>query len=394
MKRALVITFSHLDFDSRVLRQIETLAEGFTVEVFHPKKSDLYPWEQVSLNWKAKVEESTGKKPGLFSRGLAVVFHYLRRAGFALRIYKFADKLPYSPYSVGRKSLERASSPEYDLVVSNDVQTLPLAFAVSGKANVVADLHEFAPGQTTGQTARNRVRSRYMAWICRKYLPRCVAITVVSQAVSDLYLEYFQIQSSVLPSTPYYSRIDPTCVDPNNIKLVHHGFYGPNRGIELLIRAAAILPPRFSLHLVLNGAPKTDLIALARSLGLPPERLTIHDFVPPDSLIPFLNEFDVEVIFIPPSTLNTKATLPNKFFEAVQARLAVFSGPTPEIKAQINEHGIGRTVDSFDVKKLAEALSSVSTSDIVRWKKASHKAASVLCWEAVKPDYMSYLRMQ
>lgn len=392
LKKALVITFSPLDFDSRVRRQIEALAEDFAVTVCHPQKSDLYPWAQVSLSWKAGVKESTGKEPGLLSCGLAVIFHLLRNALLLLRFFRVAEKLPYSRYFVGRKSLDKASSSEYDLIVSNDVETLPLAFAVSGRANVVADLHEFAPGQTTGQTVRNKIRSQYMAWVCREYLSKCEAITVVSQAVSDLYLEYFQIQSSVLPSAPKYSLINPSDVDPSNIELVHHGMYSPNRGIELLIQAVAMLPSRFSLHLVLTGAPKDDLLALARSLGLPPERLTIYDFVQPESLIAFLNGFDVEVIFIPPLTLNTKATLPNKFFEAIQARLAVVSGPTQEIQARIDEHKIGATVGSFEVEILVEALRLLTANDIVKWKAASHETASLLNWEAFKPDYMSYLQ--
>lgn len=390
MKKALVITFSPLDFDSRVLRQIEALAENFTVTVCHPEKNERYPWEQISLYWKAAFRESTGTEPGLLPRTAAVIYHWMRNILLVLNFHGIAETLPYSRQRIARNSLHGRSA-EFDLVVANDVESLPLAFALSGKAKVVADLHEFAPGQTAGTTLRNRVRSNYMTWACKKYLPRCAAVTVVSQAVSDLYWENFQTVSSVLPSMPKYVAIDPGRVEPSDIKLVHHGFYAPNRGIESLIRVTALLPSRFSLHLVLTGAPKNDLLDLASSLGLRPERFVLYDFVEPEALAPFLNQFDIEVIFIPPFSLNTRAALPNKFFEAIQARLAVVSGPLHEIKSRITEYEIGFTVESFDVSELAQALASVTAEQVFAWKLASSEAALTLNWESVKPDYELFI---
>lgn len=390
MKRVLVITFSPLDFDSRVLRQIEALAENFAVTVCHPEKNDRYPWEQVSLYWKAAFRESAGTEPGLLSRAVATIFRMMRNALLLLNFHGIAEKLPYNRYYLARQSL-RGHLAEFDLVVANDVETLPLAFALSGKAKVVADLHEFAPGQTAGKTIRNRVWSSYLTWTCRKYLPRCAAVTVVSQAVSDLYWEHFQIVSSVLPSMPKYAAIGPSDVNPRDVKLVHHGMYSPNRGIESLIRATSLLPSHFSLHLVLSAAPRHDLLDLASSLGLTPERFVLYDFVEPEALVLFLNQFDIEVIFIPPFSLNTRAALPNKFFEAIQARLAVVSGPLLEIESRIAEHEIGLTVESFDVSELAKALACVTTEQIFAWKLASSEAASILNWESVKPDYRLFI---
>lgn len=300
LKKALVITYSPLDFDSRVRRQVEALADDFHVTVCHPEKSQRYPWEQVSLHWKAAVRESTGKEPGLVLRVWATISFLVRNVLLVLGLYGIAEKVPYTPYFVGYQSLRKTVPEKYELVVANDAETLPLAFALARGAAVVADLHEFAPGETAGKTLRHRTRNRQMAWICRKHLPNCSAVTVVSQAVSDLYFDHFQIPCSVLPSMPEFARIKPSAINPSNIKLVHHGIYSPNRGIELLIRAVAQLPPHFSLHLVLGGAPVVDLLNLGRSLGLQSGRLKLHDFVEPDALIVFLNQFDVEVVFVPP----------------------------------------------------------------------------------------------
>ena len=54
--------------------------------------------------------------------------------------------------------------------------------------------------------------------------------------------------------------------------------------------------------------------------------MKVHPPVTPAELPSSLNAFDVGVYVLPPRTMNHRLMLPNKFFDFVQARLAlVFS---------------------------------------------------------------------
>lgn len=391
MKEALVITFSPIEFDSRVRRQIKALSESFNVTVFLPEHSkDLASAQVFVLGWKETWRNTTGKDPGRFTRLFASAVYRTRQVLRVVGAHSVADRLPFGfQWSANRLLSNQKKS--FDLVVANDVETLPLAFRNANGAPVVADLHEYAYGQTQGASLKHKFEAQYLRFICRKYLSRCSEVSVVGQGIADLYFEDFGVKCSVLPSMPDYRDIEPTKVLADNISLVHHGIYTPHRGIEQLITALAQLPEYFSLHLVLVRAPVDELRNLAKSLSLASERIWFYDFVPPDDLASFLNQFDVEVIFVPPTIINHRLGLPNKFFEAIQARLAVVSGPTIEIEKRITDFGIGATTASFEVSELVGTLSDLTPEKIFGWKLASHEAAKMLNWEAIKPDYLSFV---
>lgn len=392
MKEVLVVTFSSLEFDSRVRRQIRALSENFNVTVFAPELcSDLSFLQVFALGWKEVWKLTSGREPGPFTRFFVTVVYRIRQILRVVGAHPLADKLPFTLRWEAAKLLKNQPK-AFDLILANDVETLPLAFSVANGVPVVADLHEYAYAQTLGASLKDWAEARYLRYICKKYLSKCSAVTVVGQGVADQYFEDFGVSCRVLPSMPDFQSLMPTEVHADSIGLVHHGIYSPYRGIELLIQALAELPENFSLHLVLTGAPIDELQKLATSLGVASERISFYDFVPPDELASFLNQFDVELIFVPPTIINHRLGLPNKFFEAIQARLAVVSGPTMEIEKRISEFGIGATTGSFEVSELVEILRNLTPNVISEWKLASHEAAKVLNWEAIKPDYLSFVK--
>ena len=391
MKEALVVTFSALQYDSRVRRQIRGLSENFRVSVIVPERCEDVPATQLVVGWKETWKYTRGQSPGPFTRFFAIAIGRTRQALRVLGAHPIADRLPFSFQQSAKKLLKKRVK-NFDLIVANNAETLPLAFSVANGAPIIADLHEYAYGQTRGVSLKEWAEARYLRFVGRKYLSQCSEVTVVGQALADLYFQDFGINCVVLPSMPDFQKLVPSKVQARNIKLVHHGIYTPHRGIRLLIQALAELPENFSLHLVLIHAPINEMRKQATSLGIASERISFYDFVTPDELASFLNQFDVEVIFIPDDIINHRVALPNKFFEAVQARLAVVSGPLIEIEKRITEFGIGATTASFDVSELVEILRNLTPDEIFDWKLASHEAAKVLNWEAIKPNYLAFVK--
>lgn len=384
---ALVITFDPLDFDSRVQRQVETLSEKFEVTLLAPKPDDSSLLKESArlVSWEPRQKSSSK-----WFRGSALV--RLANAallfGGAFRLFCWRQQ---SDSSAARGALFADGASRFDLIVVNEAEPLPLAFSIAGSAPVVADLHEFAPGRTARVTLLQKARNRYWNWICRTYLRRCAAITVVSEAVRGLYQSEFGVDSKIVRSTPRYHELTPTPVVEGQIQLVHHGYYSPHRGIELMMEGFSKAHRVGVLNLVLRRAPLGRLKALAKELGIPENRIVFHEFVEPENLAAFLNTFDVELIFIPTDVVNELAALPNKFFEAVQARLGVLSGPTPEVVRIIKSEGIGDVTASFGPADLARALEALTPEVVARWKAESNRLAKQLNWEKEAPDYRGFL---
>jgi glycosyltransferase involved in cell wall biosynthesis len=99
--------------------------------------------------------------------------------------------------------------------------------------------------------------------------------------------------------------------------------------------------------------------------------------VPFAELMDTVAAYDVALAFQRPTTFNIRYAVPNKFFEAVQARTAVVVGPAPELEAVVERHGFGVVTEDFTAEALAAALRSLTPERVAGLKQAAHAAA----WE-------------
>jgi len=90
------------------------------------------------------------------------------------------------------------------------------------------------------------------------------------------------------------------------------------------------------------------------------------------------NSYDVGLYLLPPRNFNQRNALPNKFFEFIQARLAVAVGPSPEMAGLVRRHGCGVVAADFTPEALAAELNSLDANQIVGFKLASNAAAAGL----------------
>ncbi len=147
-----------------------------------------------------------------------------------------------------------------------------------------------------------------------------------------------------------------------------------------MIDMMALLDERFSLDLMLIEVEPCYIDELRQRAGSDPR----IRFLPPvamESICRTLNDYDVGVYLLRPDNFNHRHALPNKFFEFVQARLAVAIGPSPEMKALVDRFRCGLVARSFDVADLAESLRNLTSDELQRLKVASHFAAAELSFE-------------
>jgi len=148
-----------------------------------------------------------------------------------------------------------------------------------------------------------------------------------------------------------------------------------------MIEVMRRLDDRFTLDFFLTDNDP-DYLNELRTFAARDSRIRFLPPVPMAQICRTLNNYDIGIFLLPPVNFNYANALPNKFFEFIQARLAVAVGPSPEMAKIVNAHGLGVIAESFEPAALASALNALCDADLVRYKLAADIAADSLSDEA------------
>ncbi|WP_345714099.1 hypothetical protein, partial [Kineococcus glutinatus] len=267
----------------------------------------------------------------------------------------------------------------WDVVVANDARALPLAHRVARGAPVWADMHEWALAEFAQDWRWRALVRPFAAHLCERYLPASAAVSTVCEPIAQLYRDTYGVACAVVRNAPDPVDLVPSATEPGRVRLVHSGSAVPGRGLDTLVEVARGLDGRFSLDLYLTrGGDGGRHLARLRALAAGHPRITFHDPVPPAELARTLNRYDVGIYSLPPANLNAELALPNKFFDFVQARLALAVGPSREMARVVSAHGLGVVADDFSAAALRRALEGLDAGSLAAAKAASHRAAAEL----------------
>lgn len=374
-KAVLVVCYSNLATDPRVVRQIDWLSgAGWQVDTLGLGPS---PRPQVRRHFEMTAPSRMLASP--LARG-AVHAALPKSARFDALL---GSRIP----RVLRPRRGAKAEVAYDLVIVNDIDLLPWVIAhgpallTDGGARIHLDVHEYhqwAPSPETPFATRALMGS-YHRWTTKMIGSSSIASrSTVADGIADLYAEDFGVERpSVVRNSPQYVELEPRAVDPERIELVYHGNAEMARGLDLLIDAVRLLDARFHLNLMLTGSAdgRARLRELTRDLA---DRVEFHEPVPMSDVPAKLNAFDLEVIFYPPTSPNFLHSFPNKFFEAVQGRIGVVIGHSPSMEAIVNRYGNGIVVDGWTAGDLAKALNETTADQITAAKSAADACAHEL----------------
>ncbi len=265
---------------------------------------------------------------------------------------------------------------DYDVAIINDAETLPIGFHLAQGAPVIFDAHEYYPRQYENQLFWRIFHKQHISRICKNYIPRCAAITTVCEGIAREYHSNFQILPNVIFNCPKLYNINLNPVSSRRIRLIHHGIAAPSRKIELMIQVAQLLDDRFSLDLMLM--PNDS--AYYRKIKNMADESPHVNIIPPVQMIdivPFISKYDIGLCIFQPTTFNLLYCLPNKFFEFIQARLAIAVGPSPEMARLVNAHDLGTVAPDFSPKTIAAQLNKLTSEDVWRFKQKADNAAKI-----------------
>lgn len=352
----LILSFSSITTDARVLKQIALFREE---------------WDIVTCGY-GPVPEGVSEHIAI-PDGLSV-WRYPRLA-LIMRRYRHA----YWRNPVIAYVRDVLDGRRFDAVLANDVDPVGLAIALEPQYGVHVDLHEYSPRQRE-DLLRFRVFVRpFIQWMCRRFVARARSWTTVSAGVGREYRRRFGFDPVLVVNATPYAALSPREVCAP-IRLVHSGACLRGRHLHLMIEAvqAAGLEATFDLYLTPN-----DPVYLAelRELAAQSDRTRICEPVPYRQLVETLNEYDVGVFLLPPSTFNYRWALPNKVFDYVQARLGVIVGPSPEMAEFVTSRHLGVVTRDFTSASLARVIEGLSIDSVTEWKARADRSAQALSSE-------------
>lgn len=356
----LVVAFSDLAHDPRADRQIRLLARRYRVTAAGYADARVpgvafVPVPRAPRSMAGKVLGAASLKLGLFE-------NYYWTTSDIMHAYR------------------ALKAEAFDLILANDINTLPLACRLGSRHGIIFDAHEYAPREYEDRFLWRFLFQRYNDYLCRRYLAAANGMLTVCQSLADEYRANYGVHPVVLTNAPRYHDLAPRPTNPDRIRIVHHGVVISSRKIELMIRIMDHLDERFHLDLFLVPNASRYFAGLV-SLASRHPRIRILPPVPMLELPRRLNEYDIGLFLLPPTNFGYQYALPNKFFEFIQARLAVAIGPSPEMARLVRQYDCGIVSDNFNPQALAGQLNALDPKRIDYFKQRSHEAARELCFE-------------
>nr|HPJ26780.1 hypothetical protein [Synergistaceae bacterium] len=290
-KKILIMCLADPGGNPRPRRAIELCRSlGFHVSVMgYPTQKDLkvkefFPLSLPSLALRSKFYRK-------ISALLLDFFPFKKNEGLARRLWAFRYDL------IGAE--EMLQGREFDLLIVEDLQFLPLAFAVKGNAKILFDAREYYPRQNEGEWRFHLFEKRGRMQLCRDYLTRCDTVLTVSEGLQREYRKEFGITAELYRSTPSYADRIVQSTNPEKIRMVYHGKANRNRRLENLIDIVSMLDERFSLDLILVGNPPYQK-ELRRKAVLS-KRIFFPEPVPFTEIIPAIGQYDIGFFYCEPT---------------------------------------------------------------------------------------------
>ena len=379
-KKVLVLVFSNLKHDARVSRQVSFLAKHFEVTLV------CFDTDEIENVIPIRIVQTN----------LSLLRKALLSAFLLLRFHAIAYRLLHDYKQTLEKALGEKS---FDLIVANDIDTLPLAFHFKGTstAKIIFDAHEYAPRHFEDKLAWRIFFQPLYKHLCTTLIPKVDAMLTVGKGLAEEYEKHFNIRPIIITNAARFHDIPPSTVTEGRIRLIHHGIANPSRRLELMIEMMTYLDQRFTLDLMLMtsnyaSAQTRTYIENLKANAAKDTRIKILPSVPSKDVVKTINQYDMGVFLLPPINFNYANTLPNKLFDFVQGRLAIAVGPTPEMASIVNHYKNGVVSTDFTAKNLANKLNSISHDDLIQFKNNSALAATQLNAEENEKIFMNLLQ--
>lgn len=355
MGKVLIVVFSNISKDPRVLRHIDALC------VEHEILTVGFGPAPRASHRHIEIPAGMSYLPTRPDIALAVITRRFESAVARIPAIKFL--------------MQVIVEVQPDLVFTNDA--MPLAVIQRDSINYHADLHEYAPREMEDDWRFRLLLQRLYAHLCTTRLPLCRSVTTVSEGLAREYSREFGVSVATIRNIRHYAST-PTLWQNHGApwKLVHTGLASKARKIENLIKAVS-KSSIISLDLYLVAAPRQArylrrLKRMARKTG------NVRCITPVDmEMIPTaIARYDAGLLVINPGNFSLRHCLPNKLFDCMVAGRGVIVGPSPDLADFVSAQGVGDTTPDFSPRAITAAIEGLTEERLLKWSQNAIETAT------------------
>lgn len=269
-----------------------------------------------------------------------------------------------------------------EMVYCNDLDTLMAGVHLKNKTgcSLIYDVHELYNEQFTN---KSEFWKSYFYDMEKTLINSADEVFVVNKSIGEELKKRYNMKNyTVLANCVKYEEPDAPRGGKKTKKILYHGRFEINRGMEELIEAMKYVEGA-KLILRGDGLIKDELVNLVKKHGVK-KKIKFKEMLPVEKVIKKASKADIGVIAYIPSCLNNYLCTPNKLFEYVMAGLCICASDLPELKRYIAENEIGEVFDPFKPKDIADKLNKILKDEklLNKYKNNSIKAAKEkLNWE-------------
>ena len=298
-----ILSFSLINRDGRVLRQIRHLAPYYSLSVVgygDPPPGyegiETVRWYRVDFP-EASPFQSPSMEENKDRKSWAAGYRFLRSKlirlmnSFTLalgRIHPWFYEVWYWRKRSYHQALEYLIHSRCDAILANDWESLPVAVKAAKHldSKIIFDAHEYAPLQFENKFLWRLFFQRAVIHFIKKYSHFIDGAFTVSPEISERYRQEFGFESVLLLNAPGLVSIPERAVDFEHVRLVHHGLAIRHRKLEGMIRTLALSHRRFSLHFILMDRDRRYLDELKRlAENCAPGRVVFNDPIRPEDMV-------------------------------------------------------------------------------------------------------------
>jgi len=376
---ALVVALNNLAHDSRVLAEAETLhSAGYVVTavgiVQTPDDEREQPMPfgrivRVLSSSKALERGRLGVQPE--SRGKSPA-----RMGVIADARVFFGRLR-EDWRVYRAT--RAIRP--DVVITCDLNALPIGFLFrrSSGSSTIYDVHELWTDQpgVGGRLlkALYRIQERFL-------IGRADAVVTVNAELARVLTERYAlgVPPYVVYNGPSECRV-PNAEVATPLRLIAQGTYSSDRGLDELLDAMHRLRGTAHLSLQGYGPLEAHLRRRVEEEGLRDVVRFVEPCAPGD-VVASASAYDVGLVSIKPTCLNSELSTPNRLFSYLGAGLCVVASDIPAVRSIVQTAGCGIVLESLDRDHIVRAVCALAADPerVVDMKRRSSAACADYSW--------------
>lgn len=343
--------------DQRVMKMAETVSRlECEITIIGRKSGDCFDTDKMTFK--------TKRFKMLFKRG----FFFYKFFNIRLFFYLFFHK--------------------YDLLVSNDLDTLLPNFLVSKlkQLPLVYDSHEYFTGVPEIQ------KRPFVKWVWKTIekiiFPKLKYLMTVSESIAMQYQSEYGIRPVTVRNCSVktdgisaYSRREMGIPDENLLLILQGTGINIDRGAEELIDAV-YNTERTSLLIVGSG----DVLHILRNKVNEwnmNDRIKFIPKVPREELVRYTKAADIGMSLDKDSNLNYRFSLPNKLFDYIAAGIPVIVSDLTEIRKIVTEYKCGEIISQVDSDYIRSAIRELRDDNekLSELKKNAEVASASLNWE-------------